>query len=446
MIQSYKKTIFAFSLISITAVAVVLVCIQMVNITSILAKDRRTASADAMMDEVREKLRAGMQEQVNRTGAGIYDEMIREYGGGPERTLGQGYKGEYCERCVKRLNEEFGDSAVLVSVLRGFLPETEGARFMLSEAPLPSFSLDYDQSLGEIKGCRVSDIIVGYMKDGSNEGQKVFDLSIDPPPADFADAPVSINDFCMLGMKGIYISGETSAIVGDIYAGTHTYEEGREEETDYGEMDPYGGINILNTSLSVSGNIIITEGDINIKGSYVSLGKDNATASVFAKALNDIDSFPQVTEYSVNGQLFLRDGSNVYTNENRYEEIMALMNETFGRISVIDSRYDSNGPADSDAKDNDGEERLRKIIADDDVTIDEDYTGAVITTGNIYVEEGISVEGLLIAGDRIYVRGNNSIVSGPDVINAILRSEEEQLSDGSLPDGGYIGDYIKKLM
>ena len=134
---------------------------------------------DAMMDEVREKLRAGMQEQVNRTGAGIYDEMIREYGGGPERTLGQGYKGEYCERCVKRLNEEFGDSAVLVSVLRGFLPETEGARFMLSEAPLPSFSLDYDQSLGEIKGCRVSDIIRRNI-DGLDRGDGSVTCGCDP--------------------------------------------------------------------------------------------------------------------------------------------------------------------------------------------------------------------------------------------------------------------------
>ena len=415
----------------------------MVNITSILAQDRRTASADAMMDEIEEELRAGIQGVINRTGAGIYDDMIREYGGGSERMLGTGYKGEYCERCVKRLNEELGDGSTLVSVLRGFLPETEGAKFMLSEAPLPSFSLDYDVSSGEIRECRISDIIVGYMKDGSNEGQKIMNLSLNPPPADFADEPVSINDYCMLGMKGIYISGEASAILGDIYAGTHSYEDSREEETDYSEKDPYGGINILNTQLTVSGNIIATEGDINIKGSYVNIGSDDVSESVFANALNDIDSFPETTEYTVDGRMFLRDGSCPYINESRYGEIMALMNETGGRISVIYSRYDSDEDSSYNVAGYDT--RPRKIIANDDVTLDSDYMGAVITTGNIYVEEGVNVEGLLIAGDRIYVRGNNNIVSSPDVINAILKAEDEQLSDGSTPDVGYVGDYIKRL-
>ncbi|MBR5360332.1 MAG: hypothetical protein IK123_05515, partial [Lachnospiraceae bacterium] len=88
---------------------------------------------------------------------------------------------------------------------------------------------------------------------------------------------------------------------------------------------------------------------------------------------------------------------------------------------------------------------VQKTIANDDVTIDSDYTGVVITTGNIFIEEGVNVEGLLIAGDRIYVRGNNNIVSGSETLDTLLAEEEDERNSGNAEYGTYAGDYIKRL-
>ena len=61
------------------------------------------------------------------------------------------------------------------------------------------------------------------------------------------------------------------------------------------------------------------------------------------------------------------------------------------------------------------------------------------------MEEGVNVEGLLIAGDRICVRGNNSIVRNSEAVNTLLAEEEELKNSGALSIGECVGDYIKRL-
>ena len=433
-----RIAIFTLSLISITAVAVVLVCIQMINVTDILSQNRRIASKDAVLEDAEKELQDSMQELVNGYCADIYSDMVMKYGAETDGILGTGYKAEYGGKCVNTLNKKLGDGNALTDILRGFLPELPDASLVIGDAPVPSFAIEYDESEGEIKQCVIKDVVLGYIRNGSNEGQKILELRLSAPPADFADAGVDINDYCMLGMKGIYITGETSTIVGNVYAGTHDYEEGREEETDYEEKDPYGGINILSTKLNIQGDTILTTGDINIKGSFVVIGSEEESMSVFANSINDIESFPEKTEYSITGKQFLRDGSVVYTNEERYDEIMGLMNETEGRISVINSVYSSSNDSTYSGS-------VQKILSDDDVTIENDYKGVVITTGNIFVEEGVNIEGLLISGDRIYVKGNNNIISDSDAVNTLLAEEEAQKNSGALPVGESVSDYIKRL-
>lgn len=433
-----RLAIFMLGLMSITAVAVVLVCIQMVNMTGVLARSMETASKDVAMDEAQQELQDGMQELIDGVCAGIYEDMVMEYGAETDGLLGTGYKAEYSGKCARALNKKLGNDEALTDILRDLLPASSDTGFVISDAPAPSFTIDLDESLGELKQCVVKDVILGYMKNGSNAGQRIIELRISPTAAEFADAEVDINDYCMLGMKGIYITGGTSSIEGNVYAGTHIYEESREDETAYGEKDPYGGINILDTVVDMHGDTIITTGDINIKGSAVIMGSEKESISVFANTLNEIESLPGETGYTVNGKLFLKDGSTGYSNEERYDEIMAVMNETEGRISVINSVYSS----DDDSTYNAG---VQKTLSDKDVTVENDYRGVIITTGNIYVEEGVNVEGLLIAGDRICVRGNNSIVRNSEAVNTLLAEEEELKNSGALSIGECVGDYIKRL-
>ena len=128
----------------------------------------------------------------------------------------------------------------------------------------------------------------------------------------------------------------------------------------------------------------------------------------------------------------MRDGSTAYVNEEHYEDIIRLINSVAGSIDDISSVYDSGTDAAYPGS-------LRKIISNEDVTISEDYTGVVITGGNVIIEAGCNVEGLVISGDRIYVYGNNNIVSSRDVVRKVL--EEEQGTAGPM-----VSDYIGTLV
>ena len=233
-------------------------------------------------------------------------------------------------------------------------------------------------------------------------------------------------------MKGTYITGQTSSFVGSMYAGTHEFEEGREAEVIYGEKDPYGGFNFLTTQAAVFADSLITTGDINLKGAFVLFGSEDDQISIYANTINDIENYPSKTEYTIYGDSFLRDGSTAFVNEEHYEDIIRLINSVAGSIDDISSVYDS-------SKDPSYRGSLRKIISNEDVTVAEDFTGVIITGGNVIIESGCNVEGLVISGDRIYVYGNNNIVSSRDAVHKVL--EEEKGTSGPM-----VSDYIGSLV
>ena len=73
-----------------------------------------------------------------------------------------------------------------------------------------------------------------------------------------------------------------------------------------------------------------------------------------------------------------------------------------------------------------------------------DFSGVIITAGNVIIENGCNVEGLVIAGDRIYIYGNNNIVSSREIVNAITQ-EEAAAPSGTVSANGSsrrILDYI----
>ena len=58
------------------------------------------------------------------------------------------------------------------------------------------------------------------------------------------------------------------------------------------------------------------------------------------------------------------------------------------------------------------------------------------------IESGCNVEGLVIAGDRIYIYGNNNIVSNREVVHKIVDEEGSSSGGGG---GRNVKDYIDLL-
>ena len=134
------------------------------------------------------------------------------------------------------------------------------------------------------------------------------------------------------------------------------------------------------------------------------------------------------------GNSFLRDGSTAFVNEEHYEEIISLVGSVAASIDDISSTYKS-------SEDESYKGTYQKIISNEDVTLTEDYTGVIVTGGNVIIEAGCNVEGLVVSGDRIYVYGNNNIVSSRDVVRTVISEE------GSGQAGGPgISDYIGLLV
>jgi hypothetical protein len=128
----------------------------------------------------------------------------------------------------------------------------------------------------------------------------------------------------------------------------------------------------------------------------------------------------------------LRDGSTAFVNEEHYEDIIRLISSVAGSIDDISSVYNS-------SEDDSYRGKYGKIISNEDVTISEDFSGVIITQGNVIIESGCNVEGLVISGDRIYIYGNNNIVSNRDVVRIIVDEEKTASGDGSARISDYIG-------
>ena len=95
------------------------------------------------------------------------------------------------------------------------------------------------------------------------------------------------------------------------------------------------------------------------------------------------------------------------------------------RLDLIDFHYDSKN-------DDLYNGSYRKVITYTDVNIANDFSGIVITPRSVILEENVDFAGMIIAGDRIYIQGNNNIVADVDVMRSLLREEVE--GDTDLPD------------
>ncbi len=437
----HKQALLALFLLSITAIAVVFVYMGMVDITKRLMSSQTGVQVDKALDETAGALEREIQASSDRLAQDVYTNMLndlkREEGASVEE-LNTGRKSAYYREYIAALKALYGagDNS-LTGILMRQLPNDGEVSYSISSDPGPGFFLDYDESACLIRKCSIDNVVISYITDDSVMGEKSYSINIDPPDVSFSDESANFFDYSLISMKGTYITGETSSFVGSMYAGTHDFEEGREAEVAFGEKDPYGGINFLTTQAAVYGDSIITTGDINLKGAFVLFGSDDDQISVYANTINDIENYPSKTEYTVYGNSFLRDGSTAFVNEEHYENIIRVINSVAGSIDDISSVYNS-------AEDTSYAGSVSKIISNEDVTLTSDFTGVIITGGNVIIEAGCNVEGLVISGDRIYIYGNNNIVSSRDVVKKLIEEENAQAPGGSrIPK---VSDYIGALM
>lgn len=287
----------------------------------------------------------------------------------------------------------------LKEYLSSKVPEISAGKLSIGD-DIPMFILDGNKVV-------LRDVPVEYDYKGIYKRSDSFDVEITIPEMILYDGNDELFSYSMIAKKGIYITGKTSTIFGNIYAGCHGPSEMRSAEALYGEKNRYGGLNVMSTQVAFESDKIISEGDINLRGSFVLFGNEQKPVDIFAKEITETDNVASRNVYSLVGDF------NEVPDEPDERDMIDKATEMFDEISYY---YDSNNDKAYVGK-------YRKILSLTDVTVKSDVYGIIMTPRSVIIEEGVNVEGLIISGDRIYVQGNNNIVSSPDVLRNILKEE-----------------------
>ena len=309
---------------------------------------------------------------------------------------------------------------------------------MLTAGGIEDVSVD-DDGMTKLKvsvgddGClyRISldGVTLRYDNAGAGERRETFDYEIRLPEVSFYTENEELFNYCMVAGKGIYITGDTSSVIGNIYGGGHDKQQCRQAEASYGESGYYGGINILSTQLGVEADSIVSGGDININGSFVIFNPAKEQLECYGHRINKIEGFKNESVYSLDGVFYSIDMTKESVLESFYEKTQ-LVQTAMNRLELISGYYNSEN-------DMNYSDSVHKIISDSDVDIQEDFRGIVMTPGNIIIRSGVNFEGLCLCGDRIYCMGNNNIVANNRVLREIIESEEKDAYTAEAKD--YIG-------
>ena len=334
------------------------------------------------------------------------------------------------EAVLARFIKETGGEEGMCDFLSSLLPTEEEGELFIDPDSNPAVSIQRDAD-GNIVAASVQNVCIVYEGiPGTRREEEVrFDLNL--PEVVFYGGSDELSDYCMMAGKGIYATGATSSFVGDIYAGSHTAQESRDMEVAYGEIGAYGGMNFLSTQVGIEAENIISCGDINLSGSFVIFNSsEEKKLSLYAEKMRKMRGYTSDSMYSVDGDLY-ESGQIPEEAMDEYLNAVDFAQLSISKLYDIPFYYDS----DNDAA---YEGEYRKIISSEDVEISEDVTGLILTGGNVIINTGCNVEGLILCGDRIYIQGNNSIVSNPQVVKSVLSDEiaDEDEDDALSEDGG----------
>lgn len=88
----------------------------------------------------------------------------------------------------------------------------------------------------------------------------------------------------------------------------------------------------------------------------------------------------------------------------------------------------------------------RAIVSAHDVTISENFQGVVLSAGNVTINENCSVEGLVMAGGTIEVKGDGAIIANRSIVQTLLNEEvrkEEAKVAGSSRNKEFVITYLR---
>ena len=330
---------------------------------------------------------------------------------------------------ANRIRRELGkDSSQICAKLNSFIDNANLPNISVYDNGLTVIDEELDAD-GNTIGLRIKNVNLIYDDPFMEDRSDTVSYNIQFPDAVFHAGNDELFRYCMVARKGIYITGRTSSIIGDIFAGKHTAEECREAEIIYGETGTYGGINILSTQLGIRSDRIVSEADININGSFVVISPNNAQLNCYAQRINEIEGFSKKSEYTLDGLYHSTHLAEEYPLDEYYDAI-SLVNSSLEGLGGISTYYDSNNDRYYSGK-------YRKLVTNSDVELKEDFTGIVATPSNVIIHKDVNFEGIILCGNRIYTMGNNNIVANASVARSVIASESGEEATIRVKD--YIG-------
>ncbi|MCR5302209.1 MAG: hypothetical protein K6E49_07180 [Lachnospiraceae bacterium] len=344
-------------------------------------------------------------------------EIIRQkvksdkYSAASERELEMSFRNDFSSAVIQTIGE---DAESICDTLDSYLESDTLRNVSIQYDPKTCITEEKD-SLGKTSALRIKNVIIRYDNPIAGERTETFNYNIQFPDVVFHAGNDEIFRYCMIAGKGIYMTGPTSSVIGDVYAGIHSPEECREAEIEYGETGTYGGINILSTQLGIRSDRIITRGDININGSFVVFSPNEDELKIYAQRINEIEGFSKDTQYTLDGKVvgtYNMDDDDAMD----YREAVRLVEDSLSGLDPASIYYDS----DNDSNYNGS---YRKLISGTDVELTDDFRGIIVTRANVIIRKDVNFEGVILSGDRIYTMGNNNIVADPAVARAIVEYE-----------------------
>lgn len=313
-----------------------------------------------------------------------------------------------------------GKGDELFDYIESIIPKPTSGTLYIDPECKPYLKVD-TSSEGNILSAFVKNVTLVYKGIPGITRKETIDFEIVFPEAIFYAGNEDIFNYCMMAGKGIYISGDTSSLVGDIFAGSHQAVESRDAEIAYGEIGAYGGLNFLSTQVGIQSDNIVSKADINLNGSFVIFNpNESGNVNCFAGKIRKIRGYSSDSMYSMAGDY--KNTEELSADDfSLYKKYCDLADETLAGVGEIPFYYDSNNDSRYSGE-------YRKIISTEDIEISEDITGIVFTPGNVIINAGCNVEGLILAGDRIYALGNNSIVSNAKIVKKIISDEIDEMA------------------
>lgn len=320
----------------------------------------------------------------------------------------------YSNKIKASLGEE---GEALCDNLNRFITEAGLSRVSVAYSPDTRVADECDDSQN-VTALWIRNVNIVYDDPVIGDRTDTINFQVIFPDAVFHAGNDELFRYCMVARKGLYMSGRTSSIIGDVFAGDHLPEECREAEVAYGETGTYGGINILSTQVGMKSDRIVSMGDINVNGSFVVMSPGNDRLDVYAQRMNRIEGFSKKSQFTLEG-----DYHSTYRMDegplDEYYDAIRLVDTSLSGLGEISTYYDSNN-------DRMYAGRYRKLITNSDVELKSDFTGIVATPGNVIIHNDVNFEGIILCGDRIYAMGNNNIVANAVVARAVIASENNE--------------------